>query len=160
VSSDRCNRCNRVLKNPDCIEAGFGRVCFQKMTGRSLPGKRAAAKETSTAKTRTGKPAMPKAVPLVFGDIVCARGQNGAPETNVPRRITRHSPDGFEWGYGGSGPADLALNILLMFVDEPVATSLHQEFKWDFITPLPEEGGIIKRETVLKWLEERGIVTT
>jgi Family of unknown function (DUF6166) len=26
--------------------------------------------------------------------------------------IANHSPDGFEWGYGGSGPAQLALAIL------------------------------------------------
>ncbi|MBT9252140.1 MAG: hypothetical protein KM296_00220 [Brockia lithotrophica] len=26
--------------------------------------------------------------------------------------VERHSPTGFEWGYGGSGPADLALSIL------------------------------------------------
>ena len=32
--------------------------------------------------------------------------------TNVPRLVTHHSPDGYEWGYGGSGPADFALNIL------------------------------------------------
>lgn len=25
----------------------------------------------------------------------------------------RHSPDGFAWGYGGSGPADLARSILI-----------------------------------------------
>lgn len=28
------------------------------------------------------------------------------------RHVVVHSPDGFEWGYGGSGPADLALAIL------------------------------------------------
>jgi hypothetical protein len=32
----------------------------------------------------------------------------------LPRfeEIANHSPDGFEWGYGGSGPAQLALAIL------------------------------------------------
>ena len=32
--------------------------------------------------------------------------------TNVPHLVVHHSPTGYEWGYGGSGPADLALNIL------------------------------------------------
>lgn len=32
--------------------------------------------------------------------------------TNVPHLVTQHSPSGYEWGYGGSGTADLALNIL------------------------------------------------
>lgn len=27
--------------------------------------------------------------------------------------ITRHSPTGMEWGYGGSGPADLARSLLI-----------------------------------------------
>ncbi len=31
--------------------------------------------------------------------------------TNIPHLVTHHSPDGFNWGYAGSGPADLALNI-------------------------------------------------
>jgi hypothetical protein len=29
------------------------------------------------------------------------------------RHVVRHSPTGFEWGYGGSGPADLARCLLL-----------------------------------------------
>ena len=33
-------------------------------------------------------------------------------DTNVPHLVVHHSPTGYEWGYGGSGPADLALNIL------------------------------------------------
>jgi hypothetical protein len=32
-------------------------------------------------------------------------------QTNVPHNIVYHSPTGFEWGYGGSGPAELALNL-------------------------------------------------
>ena len=35
--------------------------------------------------------------------------------------IDYHSPDGFEWGYGGSGPADLALAILVDFFEEDPA---------------------------------------
>ncbi|MCK4554525.1 hypothetical protein KAU19_06245, partial [Candidatus Parcubacteria bacterium] len=27
--------------------------------------------------------------------------------------VINHSPDGFAWGYGGSGPAQLALAILI-----------------------------------------------
>lgn len=32
--------------------------------------------------------------------------------TNVPHHVVHHSPSGFEFGYGGSGPADLAPNLL------------------------------------------------
>jgi hypothetical protein len=33
----------------------------------------------------------------------------------LPRRndVSNHSPDGFEWGYGGSGPAQLALALCI-----------------------------------------------
>jgi hypothetical protein len=38
--------------------------------------------------------------------------REGDTSTNVPHLVTYHSPSGFAWGYGGSGPADLALTIL------------------------------------------------
>jgi hypothetical protein len=48
----------------------------------------------------------------------------------------RHSPDGYETGYGGSGPADLALSILADFYgDVEAAWRGHQSFKWRFIAP-------------------------
>lgn len=48
-------------------------------------------------------------------------------------KIFNHSPSGFEVGYGGSGPAQLALAILMMFTDDSTAVQLHQDFKWEFI---------------------------
>jgi len=51
-----------------------------------------------------------------------------------------HSPTGFEWGFGGSGPAQLALAILvdhLGNVEE--ARSLYQRFKWRVIAVLPRD---------------------
>jgi hypothetical protein len=44
------------------------------------------------------------------------READGSLRANVPRTVIEHSPTGFECGYGGSGPADLALNILNAFV--------------------------------------------
>ncbi|MDI6872650.1 MAG: hypothetical protein QME79_15120, partial [Bacillota bacterium] len=67
-----------------------------------------------------------------------------------------HSPTGMEWGYGGSGPADFALNILALFVSREKAMALHQEFKWAFVARLPEQGGTIRRADILAWLLEHG----
>lgn len=76
-------------------------------------------------------------------------------EINVEHEWVYHSPDGFEWGYGGSGPADLALNILLKFgLDQEEAFRLHQDFKWRFISEMPREGGTIKKEDILEFIEE------
>lgn len=55
---------------------------------------------------------------------------------NYPlRHVVRHSPTGFQWGYGGSGPADLALSILTNCLGPKKADKLYQEFKWEFIAP-------------------------
>jgi len=86
-------------------------------------------------------------------DIICSR-ESGCRKTNVPRRITKHSPDGFEWGYGGSGPADFALNILSIFVGQKIAERYYQDFKWQFVALLPYEGGTIRRADILSWLKK------
>ena len=50
----------------------------------------------------------------------------------LPPRLDlfNHSPDGFEIGYSGSGPAQLSLAILADHLgDDELAVRLHQEFK-------------------------------
>ena len=63
--------------------------------------------------------------------------------------LAGHSPTGFEWGYGGSGPAQLALAILAdhlkdepgrtKFYAEQKALRLYQEFKFRVIAKLPHD---------------------
>lgn len=48
-------------------------------------------------------------------------------------KVWNHSPSGFEAGYAGSGPAQLALAILMMFTDNATASRLHQFFKFDYL---------------------------
>lgn len=73
----------------------------------------------------------------------------------MPRPLVYHSPDGYEWGYLGSGPADLALNILAQFVEPPEAWRWHHRFKAEVLAGIPEEGGAISAEFVREWLLER-----
>jgi hypothetical protein len=55
--------------------------------------------------------------------------------------LFNHSPTGFEWGYGGSGPAQLALAILADHcTDTQEALNLHQRFKWSVVAELPDSG--------------------
>jgi hypothetical protein len=49
-------------------------------------------------------------------DVKIWREDDGTVKTNIPWSVRHHSPMGFEVGYEGSGPADLALNILNHFV--------------------------------------------
>ncbi len=71
-----------------------------------------------------------------------------------------HSPDGFEWGYGGSGPADLALSILNDYLhgDFNKAFQYHQLFKQEFIVGIHLDNWIITDQeikTFLNTIEER-----
>lgn len=55
------------------------------------------------------------------------------------QKLRRHSPDGFNWGYGGSGPAQLALDLLSRLIGKKeFALSYYQEFKWRVIAKLPQ----------------------
>ena len=52
--------------------------------------------------------------------------------------LWNHSPTGFEWGYCGSGPAQLALAILADHCkDDERALNFHQRYKWAVIAELP-----------------------
>jgi len=52
--------------------------------------------------------------------------------------VINHSPTGISWGYGGSGPAQCALAILLDYLgDEQLARSQYQHFKFRVVAALP-----------------------
>jgi len=82
------------------------------------------------------------------------------PETGdsypLPWRLDlwNHSPTGFNWGYGGSGPAQLALAILADHLgNDQVAESLHQEFKWAKIATLSiDEPWELSAQLIDSWL--------
>ena len=82
-----------------------------------------------------------------------------------------HSPDGFQIGYEGSGPADLAYSILFdyfvrknlkeegmitddYFVIKKVVEPLHQQFKRDFIAKEKEHFQIYS-DVIGLWIKER-----
>ena len=88
--------------------------------------------------------------------------------TNVPHTVIHHSPNGFDFGYGGSAPADLALNIVEELLRLrgfkgrrvacyrgdcfEVAFLLHQDFKEEFIAGMSQDGGLIPYEQAQAWL--------
>lgn len=70
--------------------------------------------------------------------------------------VHNHSPDGFAWGYGGSGPAQLALALMLIFCDtEDQARALYQDFKWDVISKLPQRNFGLPVEKVEQWIQTK-----
>lgn len=117
---------------------------------------------------------LPLDMPIAQHGIVLRRMEQQT-STNVPHLVTHHSPTGYEWGYGGSGPADLALNILEWqlrregYRGETVpcfegrcfrlAWDLHQAFKRDVIAACNRDDAHIPLETVTGWLATSRLAT-
>ena len=89
------------------------------------------------------------------------RGQNGIAIVTVQgsspsplaarRKLRKHSPDGFEWGYAGSGPTQLALAILADHFGpgrERLATALYVDFKFAVVARLPRDGWTLTTEQI------------
>lgn len=71
------------------------------------------------------------------------------------QKLWNHSPDGFNWGYAGSGPAQLALAILLRAgLSNAAAVALHQQFKFDVIARLPQADFTMETGVVIEWISK------
>src|SRR3954471_11047708 len=100
--------------------------------------------------------------------LTCWRAPDGTARSSIPQRHVHYASTGFDWGFGGSGPADLALNVLACFLPlAPEATgvvlrdgscvseaawALHEEFKYDLIATFPRSGGDITAKTISAWI--------
>lgn len=156
----QCRICGRTLTNPISINRGIGPIC----SGRGYGKEQGGSTEMESDITDRHIPE-----PITEG-IILKRDEHGV-ATNVPHLVTHHSPSGFEFGYGGSGPADLALNIVEVLLTRlgydgertdcyrgkcfRLAFQLHQEFKWTFIANVPRDGMTIPYEMVTDWVHER-----
>lgn len=89
-----------------------------------------------------------------FGGIVKVDGKYLSP--SVSQSVLNHSPDGFAWGYAGSGPSQLALAILLEAgVSKEIATRYHHDFKRQFLVPLQPNAHFKMNVDVDQWLKEQ-----
>lgn len=151
-----CLRCLRPLRVPESVQRGYGPECWKMIMNER--------------KVKIMTQDMP-----AFADLIVMKripdGMHQEAITNVPWLVKHHSPTGFEWSYGGSGPADLALNILeniliLTNFEGPrvdcwegncfeAAWALHQEFKWEFIAPMQKQGGNLKTSMVHHWIRAK-----
>jgi len=145
----RCLRCHRPIPSHATVVHGMGRRCYWRW--------KAEGNEMDKGTLRS------------IG-LVCMRRHDGTAWANVEHKVVYHSPTGFEWGYPGSGPAELALNVLHELIppraDQPSTTiagvtvhadaeRLHQDFKCDFIEPIKRAGGTIPIKEMLQWIESR-----
>ncbi|GAB3328315.1 DUF6166 domain-containing protein [Haloplanus salinarum] len=64
------------------------------------------------------------------------------------------SPAGFEWSYGGSGPAQLAIALLAHAFEDEFAERHYQRFKREVVSELPEERWILRKRNLDAWRRE------
>lgn len=70
--------------------------------------------------------------------------------------LKNHSPDGFEWGYMGSGPAQLALAILADATgNDDFALRYYQDFKESMIGCIMSPEFELLHSDVMRWVEAK-----
>lgn len=88
---------------------------------------------------------------------VFLNGEQLNPEYSLS--IRNHSPSGFNWGYGGSGPAQLSLAVLLATCPAEIASKYYQSFKFNVIAGY--DGGedfkdeIRLRDKIKQYIDDR-----
>lgn len=60
-------------------------------------------------------------------------------ELNLRLDLRNHSPDGVEWGYAGSGPAQAALAICATVAGDETALEVYQQVKDRLIATIPQK---------------------
>ena len=64
------------------------------------------------------------------------------------------SPDGHSWGYAGSGPAQLALDLLWEIYGRQPSPTLFQRFKDAFVAKLDQDAGFTVTEERIREIVE------
>mgnify|MGYP000734205560 CR=1 FL=1 len=64
------------------------------------------------------------------------------------------SPSGFQWGYGGSGPAQLSVAVLAHAFGDEFASEHYQQFKSEVVAKLPENRWTLRTSDLDTWRQE------
>ncbi len=82
----------------------------------------------------------------------CRVTVNGTP-LNLRHDLRDHSPTGPEWGYGGSGPAQLALGLLAdALADDELAQDYYQQFKFAIVGRLNRQRWTLTQAEIRSWI--------
>ena len=107
--SNYCGICSQPLTDPASVALGIGPVCLKKLKIKAMQEEN--QNSFLIEPVWTGKE-------LPSGKVTDLTWQSwsGQFACNVLQLVVMHSPTGFQIGYPGSGPGDLALNIAEAFL--------------------------------------------
>ena len=99
----------------------------------------------------------------IIGDVFTRELFFAGEEIKNDTSLVNHSPDGFMWGYAGSGPAQAAFMILYTYFQkiqklspkkaEEETRKLYQDFKFAFIAKQDKDQDlVIDIDEISKWL--------
>lgn len=161
-----CSKCKKPLSNPVSVQAGMGPIC------RGHGGKDMNNDDCNRNEFSDGDIVGEHDGVLLEDYLVLQRIYDTKVHvrTNVPHLVVSHSPNGFEFGYAGSGPADLALNVCQWYLNGlgyrgkkrqcydgkcwSLAWILHQDFKRTFIETAHRDGAVIPFSQIKNWFDE------
>jgi hypothetical protein len=84
--------------------------------------------------------------------LVAVGGQASRP-LPMYLNVRKHSPGGFEWGYAGSGPAQLALALGIEVVGRARAELAYQYVKDALIAPIDSDSWLLNGAQILAVVE-------
>jgi hypothetical protein len=81
------------------------------------------------------------------GCVVVVMDEHGERKLDPRYDLRKHSPDGFEWGYGGSGPAQLALALCAeCCISREQALDVYHEVKRTLVASWRQDSWEITKE--------------
>lgn len=162
-ASTRCQICGRDLTDPLSVKRGIGPDCYAKL-------KADAELDAAYRKAREvlGQPAIPDTEAPPSEEVVYvlprheyrARALRDGRETRLELGIETgayypKSPDGHSYGYNGSGPNQLAFDVLTDYLGEQPPPALRLAFVRRFVAGEGGDVWTVRASEIRGWLVER-----
>jgi hypothetical protein len=159
-----CLRCHKPLTDPASMERGLGPICAairdsavaHEESMKSIPPKywpdfdyRSAAADIAS---RQDEATYISEISEDGGISTFKKMDNGA--IILLPHIMYHSPTGMNYGYSGSGPADLARSVLSHAVGLEIADRLYQDFKQEFVAASKDRFSV-SLSTIQGWVVKK-----
>lgn len=82
-------------------------------------------------------------------EVIDRDSPDGGYPLNPRLDLRNHSPSGYDWGYAGSGPAQLSLALLADALgDDERAQDAYQDFKFKVVGRLPPDRWELSQEDI------------